>query len=169
MDQGIGSDDGATNTITYSDGAVAINYCTNANVSTSPGTFGQCQAYSSPPAAVDYGGETGETSIGEMSYWAPLTGVGPRPIAGGGVLGLGAPLAYLVTGPSLLLGLWNMTGNPYPYQLTHNAGGYPLSYQNIAPGECVDRRRSGRRRDQPVLLRTGADVRLVLVLARIGR
>ncbi|MGC2035591.1 MAG: thermopsin family protease, partial [Thermoplasmata archaeon] len=136
MDQGIASDDGATNTITYSDGAVAINYCTNANVSTSPGTFGQCQAYSSPPAAVDYGGETGETSIGEMSYWAPLTGAGPRPIAGGGVLGLGAPLAYLVTGPSLLLGLWNMTGNPYPYQLTHNAGGYPLSYQNIAPANA---------------------------------
>jgi hypothetical protein len=126
MDYGIGSDDGATNNIVYQNGEVGINYCQNANAVEN--TYGaiKCSSYSAPPAAVDFGGETGETSTGEVAYWTPQGNLAP------GVPGPATTVAHLVTGPSLLLGLWNMTGFPYP----SGAGGEPLSYQNIAPANA---------------------------------
>ncbi len=125
MDYGIGSDDGATNNIVYQDGTVGINYCQNDNV-TVKGSDLSCSSFSATPAAEDFGGETGETSTGEVGYWTANGPLNP------GVPGPSAPVVHLVTGPSLLLGLWNMTGAPYP----SGAGGEPLSYANIAPANA---------------------------------
>jgi hypothetical protein len=124
MDYGIGSDDGSTNGVAYANGTVGIDYCANAH--TRPN--GECSAFSATPAASDFGGETGETSTGELSYWSPQA----APTGAGLLTGAGAPLAHLVTGPSLLLGLWNMSGTPYP----GGSGDEALSYAHIAPANA---------------------------------
>jgi hypothetical protein len=140
FDYAIGSDDGATNNIVYQDGVVGLGYCTNANatqsvaggISCGSGLYG---TYSPTPAAMDFGGETGETSTGEMAYWAPqgTPGLGPTFQAGSAT-----PVTHLDTGPSLLVGLWNMTGSTYTGHAPYPAyeGGEPLSYQNIAPANA---------------------------------
>jgi Thermopsin len=135
FDYGIGSDDGATNNIVYQDGIVGLGYCANGNAAEGLSGGISCSSYSPPPAAVDYGGETGETSTGEVAYWAPQGVQGPGPTL---QTGTATPITYLDTGPSLLLGLWNMSGSLYtghaPYPA--NMGGEPLSYQNIAPANA---------------------------------
>ncbi len=157
FDYGIGSDDGATNFIDYQNGSVAVDYCPTANtVEEGTGaTSGQMSCgtgsnslrdYVAPPAAYDFGGETGETSTGESVYWAPQGAAGVAP----GLnpeLGPSTPVAHITTGPSLLIGLWNATGStvpgtPQPYtgisQSPYPAytGGTPFSYANIAPANA---------------------------------
>lgn len=135
MDYGIGSDDGATNNIVYQNGIVGIDYCPNANVAhTATGSI-SCTTYSATPSAVDYGGETGETSTGEMAYWQPQGTAGPGPSL---LYGAAQPIVHLSTGPSLLVGLWNMTGSTYTGSAPYPAyeGGEPLSYANIAPANA---------------------------------
>ncbi|MGC2289248.1 MAG: thermopsin family protease [Thermoplasmata archaeon] len=135
FDYGIGSDDGATNSIVYQDGIVGVNYCQNANAAQAPNGGIECSSYSATPAAVDYGGETGETSTGEMAYWAPQGVAGPGPTL---LTGTATPITHLVTGPSLLVGLWNMTGSTYTGSQPYPAytGGEQLSYKNIAPANA---------------------------------
>ncbi len=124
FDYGIGSDDGDTNGVAYADGTVGVDYCPQAH--TLPN--GACARYSDTPAASDFGGETGETSIGEVGYWSPQS----TPTGAGLLTGPGAPLAHLDTGPALLLGLWNMSGSAYP----GGSGGAPLSYLRISPANA---------------------------------
>ncbi len=124
FDYGIGSDDGDTNGVAYQDGTVGVNYCDPAD--TLPN--GACTSYSAPPAAFDFGGETGETSTGEVDYWAPQA----TPSGAGLLTGPGAPVAHETTGPSLLIGLWNMSGYPYP----EGAGAHALSYAHISPANA---------------------------------
>ena len=147
FDYGIGSDDGATNNIVYQDGIVGLGYCQNSHaIESSAGGIecgtGPYGSYSATPAAADFGGETGETSTGEMAYWAPqgTAGLGPT-----FQTGKATPVTYLDTGPSLLVGLWNMTGStdppvaqPYTGHAPYPAyeGGEPLSYANIAPANA---------------------------------
>ncbi|MCI4343947.1 MAG: thermopsin family protease, partial [Thermoplasmata archaeon] len=135
FDYAIGSDDGATNNIVYQDGVVGVSYCQNANTAQSVNGAIKCSSYSATPAAVDYGGETGETSTGEMAYWAPQGTAGPGPTL---LTGAATPITHLVTGPSLLVGLWNMTGSTYTGSKPYPAytGGEPLSYVNIAPANA---------------------------------
>ncbi len=142
FDYAIGSDDGATNNIVYQDGSVGLDYCKDYGSlgTTNALPSGTCAQYSAPPAATDFGSETGETSTGEGTYWAPQSVTTLCP--GGGTCALtqgsSTPVAHLVTGPSNLVGLWNMTGSPCvgatpscPY-----VGDEPLSYQNIAPANA---------------------------------
>jgi thermopsin len=124
FDYGIGSDDGDTNGVAYANGTVGVDYCQQAHTLLS----GKCSSYSATPAALDFGGETGETSTGEVGYWAPQE----TPTGAGFLTGAGSPLAHLVTGPSLLRGLWNMSGAPYP----GGSGDRPLSYAHIAPSNA---------------------------------
>ncbi|MGC2288371.1 MAG: thermopsin family protease [Thermoplasmata archaeon] len=124
FDYGIGSDDGDTNGVAYANGTVGIDYCPQAH--TLPN--GECASYSTTPAASDFGSETGETSTGEVGYWAPQG----APTGAGFLTQAGAPLAHLVSGPSLLLGLWNMSGRPYP----GGSGDHPLSYAHISPANA---------------------------------
>ncbi len=124
FDYGIGSDDGDTNGVAYANGTVGVAYCPNAD--TRPN--GSCSSYHATPSAMDFGGETGETSTGEVDYWAPQA----TPSGAGFLTGPGAPVAHEVTGPSLLEGLWNMSGVPYP----EGAGAEPLSYVHIAPANA---------------------------------
>jgi Thermopsin len=130
MDWGIGSSSGATASVVYANATVGINYCQAANTALS----GKCNAFSATPAAYDYGGETGETNDGAISYWAPQGGL-TGPIAGSGptlLPGAGTPVAHFVTGPSLLLGLWNGSGSSYPT----GAGGNALNYVHISPANA---------------------------------
>jgi thermopsin len=124
FDYGIGSDDGDTNGVAYADGTVGVDYCPQAH--TLPN--GACAAYSDTPAASDFGGETGETSIGEVGSWTPQT----TPTGAGLLTGPGAPLERLSSGPALLLGLWNMSGSTYPL----GSGSAPLSYAHISPANA---------------------------------
>ncbi len=124
FDYGIGSDDGDTNSVVYQNGTVGVDYCTPADTLASQA----CGAYSATPSAYDFGGETGETSTGEVDYWAPQS----TPTGAGLFTGAGAPLAHEVTGPSLLEGLWNLSGVSYP----HGAGAHPLSYVHISPANA---------------------------------
>lgn len=124
MDYGIGSDDGDTNGVAYADGTVGIDYCAQANTLPTEA----CRSYSATPSAMDFGGETGETSIGENGYWAPQS----APTGAGLLTPAGSPLAHLVTGPAILHGLWNMSGLPYP----GGSGAHPLSYAHISPANA---------------------------------
>jgi|HubBroStandDraft_1064217.scaffolds.fasta_scaffold12235_2 thermopsin len=124
FDYGIGSDDGDTNGVAYQDGTVGIEYCPQAQ--TLPN--GACDGYRTTPAASNFGGETGETSMGETDYWAPQA----TPTGAGFLTPAGSPLAHIVTGPSILTGLWNMTGAAYP----SGSGEEPLSYVHISPANA---------------------------------
>jgi thermopsin len=124
FDYGIGSDDGDTNGVAYANGTVGIDYCPQAH--TLPN--GKCTSYSDTPSAVDFGGETGETSTGEVGYWAPQG----APTGAGFLTRSGAPLAHLVSGPSLLQGLWNMSGSVYP----GGSGDHPLNFAHISPANA---------------------------------
>ncbi len=125
MDWGIGTSSGATTVTAYANAEVGINYCPAANEMTS----GQCTAYAATPAAYDFGGETGETSSGSVGYWAPQGVSGPGPTL---LTGAGTPVAHLVTGASILGGLWNATGAPYPA----GGGAYALNYGHISPANA---------------------------------
>ena len=155
FDYAIGSDDGATNFIVYQNGSLGLAYCANANEVETPSAGGaiscgtglnSLRSYSSVPAAYSFGGETGETSTGESVSWAPQ---GPAGLSPGRspLLGPSTPVAYVTTGPSLLVGLWNATGStvpgtPQPYtgilQSPYPAytGSTPFSYANIAPANA---------------------------------
>ncbi len=123
-DYGIGSDDGDTNGVAYANGTVGIDYCPQAD--TLP--TGACTSYHATPSAMDFGGETGETSTGEISYWTPQSAR-----SGAGLFTpSGSPVAHEVTGPAILRGLWNMSGVPYP----DGSGAYPLSYAHISPANA---------------------------------
>jgi thermopsin len=124
FDYGIGSDDGDTNSVVYQNGTVGVDYCPADSTLSSQA----CRTYSAPPAATDFGGETGETSMGEADYWTPQAAPG----GAGLFLGAGAPVAHEVTGPSLLTGLWNMSGAAYP----KGAGARALSYAHISPANA---------------------------------
>jgi hypothetical protein len=131
MDWGIGSSSGATTGDVYANATVGINYCTNADVSQSPGTYNQCTGYTAPPSAFDFGSETGETSSGANGYWTPQNAPnGPLPAFLH--VSNGNPVAHIVTGPSLLSGLWNATGVAYP----NGEGAHALSYASIAPANA---------------------------------
>ena len=121
MDWGIGTNDGDTTSVTYANAEVGLGYCPAAEIDLANG---RCRHYSAPPAAFDFGGETGETSLGEDAYYVTESSGGPVPSA---LAGTGAPVARLVTGPSLLQGLWN-TSTP--------SGAYPLSYAGISPANA---------------------------------
>ena len=124
MDYGIGSSSGATTIVYYADAQVGINYCPAANTITSGPQMGKCTAYAAPPAAYDYGGETGETNTGANGYWTTQTVSGPNPSF---LTPLGQPVARFVTGPSLLDGLWNASAG---------LGAYALSYAHIQPANA---------------------------------
>jgi hypothetical protein len=124
FDYGIGSDDGDTNSVAYANGTVGVDYCPQSATELN----GVCSAYADTPAATDFGGETGETSIGEVGYWAPQG----SPIGAGFLTGAGAPLAHLVSGPALLEGLWNMSGSAYP----SGSGDHALDFSHIAPANA---------------------------------
>jgi thermopsin len=121
---GIGSDSGDTNGVVYANGTVGLDYGSQAHTVLN----GECTAYSDTPSATDYGSDTGETSSGEVGYWAPQG----APTGAGLLTAAGAPLVHLVTGPSLLRGLWNLSGSAYPA----GAGDHPLSYAHIAPANA---------------------------------
>ncbi|MGC2788899.1 MAG: thermopsin family protease [Thermoplasmata archaeon] len=143
FDYAIASDDGATNNIVYQNGIVGLGYCQNSSAAQSAGGGITCNAYSTTPAAVDFGGETGETSTGEVGYWAPQGSVSSSLIAPY-TTGAATPVTHLETGPSLLIGLWNMTGGLYTGQSVSApytgdpayTGGTALSYANIAPANA---------------------------------
>ncbi|HYA10088.1 MAG TPA: thermopsin family protease [Thermoplasmata archaeon] len=122
MDWGIGTSSGATTVVAYADAQVGINYCPAAATNT---TTGKCSAYAAPPAAFDYGGETGETNTGAVGYWVTQTGAGPNPSF---LSAVGQPVARFVTGPSLLLGLWNAS--------TSGPGAFALNYAKIQPANA---------------------------------
>ncbi len=121
MDWGIGTSSGATTIVYYADAQVGINYCPAAKTSH---TTGKCSGYAAPPAAYDYGGETGETNIGASGYYTTESGGAPNPSF---LTTNGAPVAHFVTGPSNLIGLWN-TSTAY--------GAYALNYADINPANA---------------------------------
>jgi Thermopsin len=121
MDWGIGTSSGATTIVYYADAQVGVNYCPKADTNTHTG---KCSRYEAPPAAYDYGGETGETNIGASGYYTTESGGLPNAY---GLTVNGAPVAHFVTGPSLLLDLWNTT-TP--------SGAYALNYQLITPANA---------------------------------
>ena len=57
------------------------------------------KAYSVVPSAYDFGSDTGETAVGASVLWGP----------GSGLPG-GSPNALLTQGPTMLEGLWNVSG-----------------------------------------------------------
>jgi hypothetical protein len=131
MDWGIGTSSGATASVVYANATVGINYCTAANTALS----GKCSAFSATPAAYDYGGETGETNTGSLSYWSPqgsLSTTGPTGAGPTLLPGAGTPVAHFVSGPALLIGLWNGSGTAYP----GGAGGRALNYGHISPANA---------------------------------
>ncbi len=121
MDWGIGTSSGATTIVYYANAQVGINYCPAAKTST---TTGKCSQYAAPPAAYDYGGETGETNIGASGYYTTETGGAPNPSF---LTTNGAPVAHFTTGPSNLIGLWNTSTAP---------GAFALNYANINPANA---------------------------------
>jgi hypothetical protein len=121
---GIGSDSGDTNGVVYANGTVGLDYGSQAHTLLN----GECTAYSDTPSATDYGSDTGETSSGEVGDWAPQG----APTGAGLLTAAGAPLVHLVTEPSLLRGLWKLSGSAYPA----GAGDHPLSYAHIAPANA---------------------------------
>ncbi|MGC2035022.1 MAG: thermopsin family protease [Thermoplasmata archaeon] len=131
MDWGIGSSSGATTGDVYANATVGINYCQNSNVGQTAGIYNQCKGYTAPPSAYDFGSETGETSSGANGYWSPETvssGPAPRFLN----IAPGNPVAHIVTGPSLLNGLWNATGCAYPC----GEGASALDYSGIQPSNA---------------------------------
>ena len=112
MDVGIGQSDGANANVVYSNATVGL-YTLNATTGT----------YQAPPSAYDFGSETGETGVGALTTWNDVNG---------------QPVAYLRTGPSLLTGLWNVTGGTtgVPSIGPGSEGAYPLNYAGVTPGNA---------------------------------
>ncbi|MFY9716578.1 MAG: thermopsin family protease [Thermoplasmata archaeon] len=122
MDWGIGSSSGATTAVVYANAQVGINYCPKAHTNTHTGV---CSGYEAPPAAYDYGGETGETTSGAYGYWEDQTALGPNPSF---LTPVGAPVVRYVTGPSILHGLWNASAS--------GPGANALNYRAITPANA---------------------------------
>ncbi|MGB6443222.1 MAG: thermopsin family protease, partial [Thermoplasmata archaeon] len=112
MDVGIGQSDGANANVVYSNATVGL-YTLNATTDT----------YQAPPSAYDFGSETGETGAGASVSWATVNG---------------QPVAYERTGPSLLTGLWNVTGGTdgAPSIGTAAEGAFALNYAGVSPGNA---------------------------------
>jgi hypothetical protein len=112
MDVGIGQSDGANANVVYDNSTVGL-YVLNATTHT----------YQPPPSAYDFGSETGETGQGALTTWATVGG---------------QPVAYERTGPSILTGLWNVTGGTdgAPTIGFEAAGAFPLNYASVAPGNA---------------------------------
>jgi thermopsin len=109
FDVGIGQSDGANANVVYANATVGL-YVLNPNT-------GQYQA---PPSAYDFGSETGETGVGAFTTWNTVSG---------------QPVAYLRTGPSLLVGLWGVDGGTdgAPTIGSTTAGPLALDYAGVAP------------------------------------
>ena len=93
------------------DGSQADLVAADANLSLaywSPEAAGGEGGYVAVPSAFNYGGETGETSNGGTITWSDLP-AGPSGIS---------PYAVMRTGPSLLEGLWNVSGPEGSYPVT---------------------------------------------------
>jgi thermopsin len=112
MDVGIGQSDGANANVVYSNATVGI-YTLNATTHT----------YQAPPSTYDFGSETGETGQGASVSWNTVNG---------------QPVAYERTGPSLLSGLWNVTGGTdgAPTIGAGSQGAYALNYAGVSPGNA---------------------------------
>lgn len=85
--------------------------------------------YVTVPSAYDVGGETGETAVGANPIWGHPTST----------LGLSDPDAFLATGPSLVTGMWNVSGHPLSIGIYGNTLNYDLAPANaftfIAAGD----------------------------------
>jgi len=112
MDVGIGQSDGANANVVYANGTVGL-YAYNAISKT----------YEAPPSAYDFGSETGETGVGALTTWSYVNH---------------QPVAYFRTGPSLLTGLWNVSGatDGAPTIGAGSQGAYPLNYAGLSPGNA---------------------------------
>ena len=112
MDVGIGQSNGANANVVYDNSTVGL-YVYNATTHT----------YQPPPSAYDFGSETGETGQGAYTTWNTVAG---------------QPVAYERTGPSILTGLWNVTGGTdgAPTLGFEAAGAFPLNYASVAPGNA---------------------------------
>ncbi len=113
MDVGIGQSDGANANVVYANATVGL-YVLNATT----------HKYQTPPSTYDFGSETGETDQGEVATWATSSS--------------GAPVATLHQGPSLLQGLWNVTGGTTgaPSIGAGAEGAYALNYAGVTPGNA---------------------------------
>jgi thermopsin len=87
FDAFIGADDGANNLILSANATEQLKYCSLADCT--PTDF----AYSSIPAAVNFGSQTGEQTVGVTSNYIGTT-------------------AYLSSGPLVMRDLWNFSGIP---------------------------------------------------------
>jgi thermopsin len=112
MDVGIGQSSGANANVVYSNATVGI-YTLNATT----------KQYQAPPSTYDFGSETGETGQGASVSWNYVNG---------------QPVAYERTGPSLLTGLWNVTGGTdgAPTIGSGSQGAYALNYAGVSPGNA---------------------------------
>jgi thermopsin len=112
MDVGIGQSDGANANVVYSNATVGL-YTLNATT----------HQYQAPPSAYNFGSETGETGAGALTTWNMVNG---------------QPIAYLRTGPSLLTGLWNVTGGTTgaPSIGAGTQGALALNYAGVSPGNA---------------------------------
>jgi hypothetical protein len=86
FDAFIGADDGSNQLMLDANATMTVQYCVEAPYCT-PSRF----AYANVPAAVNYGSQTGEETIGIAVNYVGAT-------------------AYLSAGPVILHGLWNFTG-----------------------------------------------------------
>jgi len=112
MDVGVGQSDGANANVVYANATVGLFYL-NATADT----------YQSPPSTYDFGSETGETGQGGLTTWNTVDG---------------RPVAYFRTGPSLLTGLWNVSGptDGAPTIGFEQAGAYALNCGGVVPGNA---------------------------------
>jgi thermopsin len=102
-DVGIGDSSGSQNNLVYADATLGLLYL---NASTGK--------YQEVPSAYNYGSETGESGSGAYVGWN--TGAN------------GQPYGTMTTGPTLLEGLWNISGTP--------AGLDAVNYAGVTPGNA---------------------------------
>ncbi|MGD0719299.1 MAG: hypothetical protein ABSA15_06970, partial [Thermoplasmata archaeon] len=103
MDYGIGYDGGSQMNMQYANASVGVYYL---NATT--------QKFQDIPSAYNYGSETGEDGSGMSIGWTTSHG---------------QPIAVEATGPSIVQGLWNITGGV-------PSGMYPVNYAGVTPGNA---------------------------------
>lgn len=102
-DYGIGTSSGAMNNLVYANAVLGLLY-----LNASTGKFQEV------PSAYNYGSETGENGAGAYVGYETING---------------QPYGIERTGPTLLQGLWNITGGV-------SAGEYPVNYASVTPGNA---------------------------------